>query len=629
VLTVFSAAAHHREVIERLKQLLGHLVEVLGDELESSIPPAADAAVQRATIERQLQLMPRAQQMLTFFDETLAAVAKDTEFDDDDDDSGVRRALANMRLQLAQRVAAKHESVERTPRPSDRALPLGMWRRLVDAQQALVIRLENDILYVEDLLQRERLREAQKLVQDLRAAQQDLKTLLQQYKDSGDASAREALLEEIKRMQQQLAELAARLGELRSEVPDEFFNEEAFQSDEMMQDASSLDELIEEGRLEDAAAALQKMLDSTEKMMEGLDDASDEVGGQEGKALREQMERFGEDLSSLETAQKEALQETEALMEKARKRAEERLGQKAQAALKEAARLADKAKAALEAVDARQAGLTPYEEEDLEASSSRTSELQSALESGDITDAQRAVEEAESAARSAEASLQERLRRNPSFQPAGAKAADAKLQEAIEALRDARAKLETASPDPTEMLDAKDKERLQRSAERQAQLQEQANKLAEQMAEMQKAAPLFGQKHQQQLDAAQQAMGQASQQLKGQGQPRPERGGLRRARQSQSQALQQLQGLKDAMEQMGKESGGGGMPMPLPQGGSPGSERSEGQRGKSNRDDVKIPDGSDFKVKDAFRKDILDAMREGAPGEWAGEVKRYYEELIK
>jgi multidrug efflux pump subunit AcrA (membrane-fusion protein) len=180
------------------------------------------------------------------------------------------------------------------------------------------------------------------------------------------------------------------------------------------------------------------------------------------------------------------------------------------------------------------------------------------------------------------------------------------------------------------MLDAKDKERLQRSAERQAQLQEQAQQLAEQMAEMQKAAPLFGQKHQQQLDAAQQAMGQASQQLKSQGQPRSERGGLRRARQSQSQALQQLQGLKDAMEQMGKESGGGGgMPMPLPHGGSPGSERSEGQRGKSNRDDVKIPDGSDFKVKDAFRKDILDAMREGAPGEWAGEVKRYYEELIK
>ena len=66
--------------------------------------------------------------------------------------------------------------------------------------------------------------------------------------------------------------------------------------------------------------------------------------------------------------------------------------------------------------------------------------------------------------------------------------------------------------------------------------------------------------------------------------------------------------------------------MPLPGGG--GMPGREGQRGRS-QDDVKIPDGSEFKVKDAYRKDILDAMREGAPDNWEGEVKRYYEELIK
>jgi hypothetical protein len=44
---------------------------------------------------------------------------------------------------------------------------------------------------------------------------------------------------------------------------------------------------------------------------------------------------------------------------------------------------------------------------------------------------------------------------------------------------------------------------------------------------------------------------------------------------------------------------------------------------------VKIPDGSEFRVPDAFRKDILDAMKEGAPQDWMGEVKRYYEELVK
>jgi len=628
VLTVFSAAAHHREVIERLQQLMGHMVEVLGDELESPVPDDVDADGQRRALDRHVQLVPRATQMLTFFDETLAAVAEDKELGDGDDDDGVRRALANMRIELSRAVASKRASIERTPRPEDRALPLGLWRRLIDTQRALVARLESDILYLEDLLQRERLREAGRLVEDLRAAQQDLKTLLQQYKESGDAEAREALLDEIKRMQQQLADLAARLGELRREVPDEFLNEEAFQSDEMMQQAQSLDELIEEGRLEDAAEALQKMLESTEQMMEELDEANDEIGGEEGKALREKLERFGQDLSSLEAAQKESLEETEAIMEKARKKAEERLGAKYQAALKEAKKQAAKAREALQKIDAAEAGLTRYEEEDTEAATSRTMDLEKALESGDIDDALRAAEEAESAARSAESSLDDRQQRRGAFQPAAARKAEAALKDAADALRAAREKLDQLAPDPAELLDGKDKERLQKNAERQAQLQEQAEKLAEQMAEVGKEAPIFGPQHQQQLDAAKEAMGRASQRLKGQSRPRPERGGLRQGRQAQSQALQQLQGLKESLEQMGKGSGKG-MPMPLPNGGAPGGEGQEGQRGKSSRDDVKIPDGSDFKVKDAFRKDILDAMREGAPGEWAGEVKRYYEELIK
>jgi hypothetical protein len=34
-------------------------------------------------------------------------------------------------------------------------------------------------------------------------------------------------------------------------------------------------------------------------------------------------------------------------------------------------------------------------------------------------------------------------------------------------------------------------------------------------------------------------------------------------------------------------------------------------------------------VPDAQRKDIIDAMREGAPADWMQEVRRYYEKLIQ
>ena len=626
VLTVFSASAHHKEVIDRLDALLVQMVEILGDELEGAIADVADGPLQKRTIERHKQLAPRAAAMMKAFDETLAAVADDTLFGAGDD--AVRRALANMRLELSRAVDAKAAAVERAPPVADKALPLGIWRRLVDAQRGLVNRLESDIIYLEDLLQLERVREAKQLVEDVKQAQQDLKALLTQFKESGDDASRQALLDEIKRMQQQLAALAARLGELRREVPDEFLNEDAFKADEMFDKAQSLDEMIEEGRLEDAAKALEAMLESTEKMIDELGEAEDEVGGPESKALREKVERFGEELAALEKAQQESLKETEAIMDRAKNRAEERFAGKMKAALAEARKKAEQATEALRKVDAEAADLNRYEEEDHDTAVARTDDLKRALDSGDIDDALQAAEEAESAARNAEESLSGRQRRRGVFSSPAAKKATQALSDAASALREAREKLDAAMPDASEMLDGKDRDKLARQAERQGQLGEQAQKLAEQMAEIGKEAPIFGPQHSEQMQGAKDAMERARDRLAGQARPRPDRGGLRQGRQAQSQALQQLQGLRESLEQMGKGQGQGGMPMPLPGGGSPGSERSD-REGRGGRDDVKIPDGSEFKVKDAFRKDILDAMRETAPGEWAGEVKRYYEELIK
>ncbi len=624
VLTVFSAAEHHREVIERLEALMMQMVELLADELESPLEGQSEADDQRRLLSRHSQIAQKANALLLAFDTTLTAVADDEVFSDTD---GVRRALANMRLEQQRAIAMKALSIERHAPQGARVVPLGLWRRVVEAQAVVVDRLERDIIYLEDLLQRERLREAQRLVEDVKRAQGDLKALLQQYKETGDEAAREALMAEIQRMQQQLADLAKRLGELRREVPDEFLNEEAFQTDEAFDKAKSLDEMIEEGRLEDAEKALSDMLESTEKMLKELESAEDEVGGNESKALREKLERFTDELQALETAQKEALKETEEIMDTVRKRAEERFGKKVQTALQDAKKKAKAARDALKGISADAANLNRFEEEDVEAAKDRTDELERALEAGDIDDAVKAAEEAEAAASAAESSVDDRNRRRGSFSSPSSKKAAAALREAATALREARELLDRATPDPSDLLDGKERDRLQKAAERQAQLAEQAQKLAEQMGEIGKEAPIFGPQHSQQLGEAQSAMREAQEKLKGQSRPRPARGGLRQGRAAQSTALQQLQGLKSALEEMGKGSGGG-VPMPLPGGGSPGSERSE-RDGRGGRDDVKIPDGSDFKVKDAFRKDILDAMRESAPGEWAGEVKRYYEELIK
>jgi hypothetical protein len=450
------------------------MVEVLGDELEAPIDddppggPASTTETQAGLLARHRQMAVRATAMLTFFQETLTAIARDEHAED-----GVRRALANMRLELTQKLTEKQGAVERTPVPvAPRLVPTAQWKRLEYIQVALVERLEKDILYLDELVQRARVKEAQKLVADMKAAQQDLKTLLQQYKDSGDPQARDALLDEIRRMQEQLAQLAGKLAELRRELPDEHLNEDAFKGDEMFDKASSLDEMIEEGRLDDAAAALEQMLEQTQKMVDDLEKTGDELGSDDNKELREKLERFGDELGALEEAQKQQLGETEEAMEAARRKLEEKARAKLDAAMAEAKKKAEQAARALDR--APRDGLTAYEEEDVDAAVSETKDLQRALASGDLEDAVRAAEAAEAAARSAAGSLEERVRGRASFATRETRAARDAAQEAGTALEQARRALQEAMPDPSQALGPRERERLGRQGDRQDQLGEQA-----------------------------------------------------------------------------------------------------------------------------------------------------------
>ena len=207
--------------------------------------------------------------------------------------------------------------------------------------------------------------------------------------------------------------------------------------------------------------------------------------------------------------------------------------------------------------------------------------------------------------------------RNPATLDARDRLSDARPQ--IEDIHDALAEM---LPDPTEMLSEGQQQQMQKDAKRQQQLQQRAEQLGQQMQQIGEQMPIFGPQHQQQIAEAGQRMREASEKLR--------REDLREGRRAQQQALGALGELQEAMQQQGEQQGGGmgGVPMPLPSGRSDGGKQ-EGNGRRSADDDVKIPGAEDFQVPEAFRRDILDAMREGAPEDWAPEVKQYYEGLVK
>jgi len=98
----------------------------------------------------------------------------------------------------------------------------------------------------------------------------------------------------------------------------------------------------------------------------------------------------------------------------------------------------------------------------------------------------------------------------------------------------------------------------------------------------------------------------------------------------QMQALDDLGRFKKGLEEMAKNarggSGGPGFPFPFQ---AEAGGREGGDFGDPSREKVEIPDASAYKVPEEFRKDLLEAMKQGVAEPYQGEVKRYYEELVK
>ncbi len=89
-------------------------------------------------------------------------------------------------------------------------------------------------------------------------------------------------------------------------------------------------------------------------------------------------------------------------------------------------------------------------------------------------------------------------------------------------------------------------------------------------------------------------------------------------------------GLEDAAKSM-QQGGGQGQGFPFPfaeSGGDDGQGRGDDGFDPS-REKVKIPGAEAHKVPEAFRKDLLEAMKQGTPERYRADVQRYYEELVK
>ncbi|OGQ89275.1 MAG: hypothetical protein A2289_15645 [Deltaproteobacteria bacterium RIFOXYA12_FULL_58_15] len=604
-LSVFSASKHHLELLERQRQLLERLVDWLAAEL---VAPFSKTGGDQA-IATQRSLVATMDQVASDFAVLIIDLREDKLTGDE-----IIAAFSNVGDHVDSTRNQRSRDLTRVSAPLAKSAD---FNRMFAHQMEQIALLENDIIYLDDLLALQRIDELKRTAKELLSAQRNLAELLQQYKDTQDPALRAALDQQIRDLRSRMMELLQKMASIKQSLPGEYRNLEAAAMNELGDQLDRLEDMLREGNLEAAAAELEQLANMVENMMNSIDRAQQELGTERYAELRAELAEFGKEFRELEGQQKALADRAEKLAQEYRQAAVDRAGKNLDAFVSRARK---KAARALEALDevANAPEIFPHTQEEMAHARERLLDTDALLENRDFAQAQSMAEQAQARAETVESLIDRQMQYNSDNIRRNLSKANRASREAKKHTRELNDMLKKLFPPANEVMSQNQREQMQRMAKKQRSLERQAEQLGKKMDGLSEQLPLFGGEPRASLDSAQSEMGQGANAMQA--------GELPGASQHKRRAADELGKLREALE---KASQGqqGGMPLPLGMGGG------QGRPGRGNdgqhSEPVEIPQADKNRADPQFRKDLLEAAKQKAPDRYEGAVRKYYEELIR
>jgi uncharacterized protein DUF4175 len=617
-LKVFAAEEHHDELMQQAQLMWEKLLSGLADVLDLEPYVAKQAAID---LEDYRKIYKKTE---AFLAET--ALLQNELRKDKLVFEPLLQAFENMRQRLAALQANLRAITNRSARGHD--APQIIESYLASHRTRRINRIERDVLYLEDLLDMVRLEELDRLAKDMARTRERLAELMKKYAQAPNDEVRKQIEDEIARLKEKIAKLMARQREVLKGIRDEYLNPDALKK--MMSDRDMLgaldriQKLMNEGKVEQAMAELEKLQQQMGQMQNALDQARQKYGAGKYDELAKELAKTLGELNMITETQRKLLDSTQQirdrLFEKMKQKSLAKLEKKFAALRKKLEKVTKKITSVPEGQPDRFSGR--YREHALQQARMLDMALDSLNIAGSLEAAEKLTQAAARMAREMENAAKFEGQYDPKRRKALAKyqksSAEARAgsQEILDELR-------KFMPDPNKHLSKNDQKNLQQLGKQQAELKQKLRGLQLQMQKINEGAPIFGQDAMGRMRRGNSFMQRAVGSL---GKKRPGK-----ACPDQQGALSELEGLKEAMQKSCQKGGsGGGMPMPM------GSSRGRGQGrdmggpgGTPQERDVELPTPDDYEAPEAFRRALLDGMKDPIPQDFEAQVKRYYEELVK
>lgn len=585
-ITVESPQEKHYELSDRLREVVEQLLTGLADRLE--LQWEADKLSQRVSAVNAQN---------TKAAETLGAIINDM-VDDPLTPKEVRLALTGRLGSLEKTIQAEKAALPGLATQLDAQAPAAI-TQAKQMSEPVVDQLEQAIILVEAMVARLALEDMQALVDEMRSAQDRLREMVRQYKQNpNDEALKKRIKREIHRIRQRMEEIRRRMRQLSKKLPEEFLNLQGMKKSdvskglkEQQDQLADLEKMLEEGRLDDALAALDAMQQQLDEMSAALDKDLNELHQNSNPEMQKALSELMDQTKDLMARQKDVAEKTEKLAEEQRKQLQKMLEKELAEKLKA---VQDKGRELEQEVAQMQPDrMRPDSAEQLGHLEQRVTDLNGSLDRKAIMEAlemaERSLDHLDRMERNERPTNPEQAKIGKSQQLSKDIAA-----ELAQMVQDARQRMRQAQQGQSDQT--------QKLGQQQQELSEAAKQLGQRLRDGAQKIPGMDGKPMQSIQRAQQSMRDAAQRLRSQ---RPGH-----ARPGQQQAMSELQQIMEGLKRANQP------------------KKAQRKRGIS-QEKVEIPKADDHRAPEAFRKELLEAMKDDAPEAYREQIKRYYEALIK
>lgn len=186
----------------------------------------------------------------------------------------------------------------------------------------MVNHLEKDILYLIKITNRQKMDQVMDLEDQLSELTESLQEQFENLKNKKSTLNSNQLKSKLNEIQQTLKQLLDKLSQQNQSLPDEFINSKSFQNmdmEEMMSSIEKIQELANQGKMDEAMEQLKKMAEELRSFAEQLNQTNSSMEEMVDTQMMEQLNESMRELEGLEKKQKKIINETSEINQKLRK----------------------------------------------------------------------------------------------------------------------------------------------------------------------------------------------------------------------------------------------------------------------------------------------------------------------